>query len=254
MIRCVVAVTAMLIFACDSQDAIAGYIMHVHFGDPTEAKTINSASEILTAPIGATVGSNVTANFLLEVTGDSTLYFYRFSVRYKYDTLGYVNRSEDSRPDGWGVTEALLNEDESPDPVGQSSVSPLAGNFLELRRFDGESLADDDSKDIGAGFYKLGSVTYELLATPMAGELLILPGRFEIVDDGAQVDDDLVDTFLSEISPGVFGNVEVTFQQGIVAVPEPSSLLLLSLGASGMLGFRSLRTWRLRRRALLEVK
>ena len=247
MIRCVVAITAMLIFACDSQDAIAGYIMHVHFGDPTEAKTINSASEILTSPIGATVGSNVTANFLLEITGGSTLYFYRFSVRYNDDILDFVDRSEDTRPEGWGPTQALPNElESSPDPVGQSALSPLGGNFLELRRFDGES--DDSDKDIGAGFYKLGSVTYTLSSIPLVGDLLIQPGKFELSDDAAQVEDPLVDTFLTEIN-GTTVSVPVSFQQGIIAVPEPSSILLLSAGGIGILVRKKFR----RRRSAIAV-
>lgn len=241
--------------ACSSHNAIAGYIMHVHFGDPTEAKGIKSASQISQAPIGATIGSEVTANFLLEITGDSTLYFYRFSARFNSDKLAFDSRSEDPRPENWVAADGIDPLESDPDPVSQSAQDPLAGPFLELRRFDG--LSEDVDDDLGVGFYKLGSVTFILREIPLAGELLIQPGRFELVDvydDQGQIDDTLVDTFLQDVD-GTPTVADVTFRQGIIAVPEPSSLLLLSLGACGMLGLTKLRTrGRMREMNSLKVK
>ena len=220
-----------------AQSAHAGYFLHVHFGNPNDARSIQSAAEVVTSPIGAVVGDTVTANFLLELTGASTLYSYRFSVRYNTDRFEFLSRHEESRPDSWLP---ILNLDNSePLPVAQSGESPLAGNFQELRRFDGESR--DPLDDIGSGFYHLGHVTYRLTSLPQSGELLIQPGRFEQFEgSGTTVEAGLEDKFLAE-QAGEFLEVSVVFQQGIIAVPEPSSFALLLLGVGGVFSYQKLR-------------
>ncbi len=179
-------------------NARADYFLYTHISTSATIAPITSASQIQGSPLNASVGARLFAHFLLEITGTSTLYSYRFSSRFNADLLDYVARVE-LRPSGLIADPNIT--DSAPGPAAQSGISPLAGNFLELRRFDGFSSAPANDLKGGAAFHSLGYVEFTLKAVLLGGDLLVLPGEFE-VDVKGNGEVNLLDAFLSEDNPG----------------------------------------------------
>ena len=164
-----------------------------------------------------------TASIVLFLTETTDLYAYKFSVRFNSDRLTLVSK-DDTPPSVNGKTfiEELTLE---------TSVSGSGGgfvNYTEIQRFDGKIPADPMGNDqyllpadVPAGGVVLGSLTFNVIGS--GDDLLVLPGEFEQPQPG---DVNPLDIFL-----GSNGRVTTTnsFQGGfIVAIPEPSSILLVA--------------------------
>ncbi len=230
-INCFVAV---LLVCLGGLEAKADFFLYTHFSTTETLAPIPSASQIAGPPLDVAPGASVYAHFLLEITGTSTLYAYRFSVRFDGDLLDYVARRE-IRP---GQLIADPNVPESgQEPTTQSAVSPLPLNFLELRRFDGYS--EESGTDLGASqsLYHLGWIRFNVRSPLTGSTLLVLPGEFE--QSPFPGDTRVLDAFLSD-NGTADPKVTVNYFSNITAVPEPNSFALLSLAAAGV-GMRRLR-------------
>ncbi len=205
---------------------------------PGVQNTLSSTSE---------VNSNVRAAIVAELTGGTTLYYYRVSVRYDPERLAFVQRSETTRVSGFlaSFTEPILDSDPGP-------LEPQSGDgftiYRELQRFDGEEetgtgFLDATTASIGNGI-TLGVIDFTLLSTSGTGPL-IKPGLYESTTGplgGLDVPLDTLTGNDGQIGAPLAGNAApnpdttLIIQVGtITAVPEPSSLLLLSLSACGLL-------------------
>ena len=231
----------LLVIACAtflslSELAHGGVILYVHFGDTV----VNNESDIRSSYDPG--GSSLTASIYLHLTGGSTLYGYRFSVRFDNANLEFMQR-EQFRPGNFQPNDAVENELDingipklpDPGPVSQSGLNPFAGDFLELRRFNGE-VPDPDSFTTQDGFHKLATLNFAVrtVSTMSPGAPLVLPGEFDGVPANPPFFPDEVrfDKFFSEDLPG--SDVVFTVVGGSVsAVPEPASAVVL--GALGVL-------------------
>ena len=233
---------------CLSELAKGGVILYVHFGDTV----VSSESDIRSSYDPG--GSSLTANIYLQLTGGSTLYGYRFSIRFNNADLDYQTR-EQFRPGNFEPNSSVEYENGSnpdPGPVSQSLLNPFAGNFLELRRFNGEVPFPNSfplTLQPQTDFYKLATLTFAVRsgATLSPGAPLVLPGEFDGMPSNPPLfpNDVRLDSFFSEDN----GNapVFITVVGGSVsAVPEPASAVVL--GALGVLALV-----RRKRRELLSV-
>ncbi len=211
-----------------SELANGGVILYVHFGDTV----VNNESDIRSSYDSG--GSSLTANIYLQLTGGSTLYGYRFSVRFNNAELDYQTR-EQFRPGNFEPDASLTNINGDPGPVSQSLLNPFAGNFLELRRFNG--LVPDPLSFTETGFHKLATLTFVVRsgATLAPASPLVLPGEFDgIFNDPFFPNDVRLDSFLSDDNSNA--PVFITVVGGSVSVssvPEPASAVVL--GALGVL-------------------
>ena len=231
-------------FLCLSELANGGVILYVHFGDTV----VNNESDIRSSYDPG--GSSLTASIYLQLTGGS-LYGYRFSVRFNNADLDFQMR-EQFRPGNFKANSKVEFENggnPDPAPVSQSLLNPFAGNFLELRRFNGEVPFPDSFTQ--TGFYKLATLDFTVRpgATFSPGAPLVLPGEFDGTpsNDPLFPDDVLFDKFFSEDNG--YAPVFITVVGGSVsvsAVPEPASAVVL--GALGVLALV-----RRKRRELLSM-
>ncbi len=194
-----------------------------------------------TLNLNTEVNSTVTASIIAELTGGSTLYLYRVSVRYDSERLEYLRRvpEEETRSPGMGASFSDIIPDSEPAPLAPQSGDGFS-TFREIQRFDGEEVTgqgffDASSAGIGAGLV-LGVIEFRLLSTSGHGPL-VKPGLYETaVDDdaGGEVRIDNLTGNLGLIggplSPTHAPNPDTTLivQVGtLTAVPEPSSIFLV---------------------------
>ena len=223
-----------------SELANGGVILYVHFGDTV----VNNESDIRSSYDPG--GSSLTANIYLQLTGGSTLYGYRFSVRFNNADLDYQTR-EQFRPGNFKPDASLTNINGDPGPVGQSLLNPFAGNFVEVGRFNG--LVPDPLSFTETGFHKLATLTFVVRsgATLSPAAPLVLPGEFDSMpsNDPFFPNDVRLDSFLSDDNSNA--PVFITVVGGSVSsVPEPASAVVL--GALGVLALV-----RRKRRELLSM-
>ena len=229
-----------------SELASGGVILYVHFGDTV----VNNESDIRSSYDPG--GSSLTANIYLQLTGGSTLYGYRFSVRFNNADLDYQTRKQ-FRPGNFESNSKVEFENggnPDPGPVSQSLLNPFAGNFLELRRFNGEVPFPDSFTE--TGFHKLATLNFAVRSgaalSPAAP--LVLPGEFDGMpfnpplfpndvrfDKFFSVDNSYAPVFITVVG----GSVSVS------AVPEPASAVVV--GALGVLALV-----RRKRRELLSME
>jgi len=209
--------------------------------------------------LGATAqsGDIVTASIVAELTGGTTLYAYRVSVRYDFDRLFFIARQE-LPPPGFIATHTPPIADSAPNPSVPRSGDGF-GSFSELWRFDGEEETGSgfltaSSAGVGSGVV-LGVINFELLSTSGSGPL-IKAGFYETPsgkDEPGEVrldhltgNDGLIGAPLTSGAPPNPDTTLVVQFGSITAVPEPSSLLFIASIAIiglfrrwlGVLGFR----------------
>ncbi len=150
----------------------------------------------------------------LDLTQPSKMESYWFTVRYNADALEFVGRSE-SYPSGW---QATLGDRPSPfSGTGDSILGP--GQYGELREFEAFSFSTMNSPSM----FQAATLTFKVKATPATGwSTQITPGMFDPGLDG-YFDPTVGDQVPYESVGG-----------GITVVPEPSSLVLLTLGVGGV--------------------
>lgn len=200
-------------------------------GNPLRAGLVLAVDFDINAPgiqNEAIVDANgkTTAWLVLYLTGNTDLYAYEFSVRYNTDRLT-LDSKDDTPPtnvNGKNFVEALTN-DNSTSGSDQNFV-----NYVEINRFDGK--IDDPSETLvitaadTAGGLVLGVLNFTVRGD--GNDLLIMPGVYELFDPNDDVKP--FDVFLGSdgpisLSPGSF------LGGSIVAVPEPSSWLLVTVVA-----------------------
>ena len=171
-----------------------------------------------------------TAWLVLFLTGNTQLYAYQFSVRYNSDRLFLKDGDKDDTPpinvNGKSFKENLTND--------QTRIGANDGDFehyIEINYFDGEIdgpgyITPNDTTD---GLV-LGVLNFEVRGSGDA--FLIKPGVYDPYE-GQGADFEPFDVFFGRAGP--LGDDEPiplspnSFQGGsIVAVPEPSSLLLVT--------------------------
>jgi len=182
------------------------------------------------------LNGEITADLVVELTGDTNIFGYNFSVRYDSQVLKWVSRDESMRPTGF--VDDVDPAASAPEPEEEK----MGDGFLKYRQlslFNGinyDTELTSTQAPIGGGA-TLGRITFRVLEAPAAGSVLVRPGLFntELVGDSA------FDGF-SGIIDGQEVRLPVSsivLQPGsITAVPEPSSLLLLAFSALGFLGFK----------------
>ncbi|MDX1929654.1 MAG: PEP-CTERM sorting domain-containing protein [Pirellulaceae bacterium] len=160
---------------------------------------------------------------VLFLTGNTDLYAYQFSVRYNADRLT-LDSKDDTPPanvNGKTFAEALTNERSSTGSDGNFA------NYVEINRFDGK-IVDPSNTLVITGADTVNGLVLGVLNFRVRGggdDLLVMPGVYEPFDPGDDVKP--FDVFL-----GNDGAIPVTIASfgggSIVAVPEPSSLLLVA--------------------------
>ena len=171
----------------------------------------------------AIVDSNgkTTAWLVLSLTGNTDLYAYQFSIRFNSDRLVLVSK-DDTPPtnvNGKSFRENLTIE------KTQSGSDESFANYIEINYFDGE-IPDPNNQNLAITRAEipnglvLGVLNFQVRGSGDA--LLILPGLYDKNDGPGDVD--FPDAF-----QGNDGPITGSFLGGsIVAVPEPSSLLLVT--------------------------
>ena len=120
---------ALSTFLCLSELANGGVMLYVHFGDTPQ----NPANENdLQTSLDASATSFV-ANYYVRLTEGSTIFAYRFSVRFDNDLLQFDSAEQDQFRPTIFVADSNLA---APTEQDQSTVAPILG-FKELRRFHG---------------------------------------------------------------------------------------------------------------------
>ena len=192
-----------------------------------------------------TVADTIDVHLVVELTGDTNIYAYNFSVRFNSEVFDFEERNQLPRPAGFedSITQGT-SDDFGPDAEqsgGGFFVYRTLGLFNGIN-YDSELSSND--APVGAGAV-LGRITFKVLKQPTPGTLLVSPGIFDnqLGGDG---------TF--EGFAGLIGGIEtrlplsqIRFQSGsITAVPEPSSLVLFCGGSLGFLALRYRNVRRLR--------
>lgn len=220
---------ALLAFLSFSEFANAGVMLFVHFGADPIVYDENHLVQSYT-PDGET---QLTASYFLQITGDSTIYAYRFSVKFN-DNLTFASVTQ-TRPGSYvSQRHNPLVPEDLPAPDNDHGV---------LKRFSGidPNVYDDDAdpETLGAGMYKLATTVFNINGTLNAGDQLVQPGQYDAFFNSndlgffdsfsSQVDDDYMD-FFPDVSGGSVSLSSV--------VPEPNSALILGLFALVPLGRR----------------
>jgi hypothetical protein len=247
---------AVSVFVGISQFANAGVMMFVHFGD--NPPDVIQQQDLITGYTPNSSGK-LTASIYLHLTGGTSIYGYRFSVRFDGGVLTYAGRQQFrpriEHPSGDPNVPPLVvafepipeveNEFDpvamkfkqpDPGPEGPSSVTSDIENGLDLYRFNGLINTTDNWNE--TGYYKLASLSFDVAPnTPLpAGKPLILPGKFDNTPNSLFPDDVLKDTILTEdVDQGgipiiyaieTFGGSVSGTTVAPLTVPEPSSGLI----------------------------
>ncbi len=232
-----IAVTAFLSF---SQLANAGILMFVHFGENAPDAILEQNLLTSYSPSGS---HTLNASIYLHLTHGSTIYGYRFSVRYDSDLLTYGNRKQFREPNnsllpfvGDDTIDYENGQWPDPDPVSASKELSSVENGMDLYRFNGLITSNDNFG--GTGFYKLATVTFSLNPnrTLPPGKQLIDVGKFDFFPNDVQFRDSIRTEDKDHTGTEVIYEYE-TFG-GLVsgaAVPEPATVIVL--GAVGVLAF-----------------
>ena len=160
----------------------------------------------------ATVGSDFVANLFLSGTGTDSVISYNISLRYNPNQFQLISRNEQVPPT-WV----------DPDPQ-QLSATPGDGNAYILRI----NAEDQAGTGLAAPFgpVSLGSFTFRPL---LAGDALIEVGLFENPPLFATDADAVINSNFDDASSTFVGqSATIT---SIAAVPEPTSIGLLAVGA-----------------------
>lgn len=164
---------------------------------------MDSATPGIQNTIESAPGSTITAGLFMELTGQTTIATYNFSVQYDTSELSLVSRAE--TPSALtGLTEL-------------DASNPNQTNNGLLLRFDGTTFGNGPAAPFGP--VRIGEVVFNALnPTGGAADIDITAGRFEPAFDL------FFENNFNEVT-------NVTFVGGSVttAIPEPSSILLLSL-------------------------
>lgn len=229
LVRLIVVISALLF---EPELSNAELILSVDWDSQTPGVQTSLATTVNS-------GDVVSASIVAELTGGTTLYQYRFSVRYDSDRLHYRERFE-PRPSNPLFVATFMNSipDSEPGPQPPDTQPANSGDgfthFRELWRFDGKEASGTDFLDsntagLGNGVV-LGVVNFDVISTFGAGPL-VKPGLFEISNEPGEV---TVDNFTG--NDGLIGdprrpdnpNTRLIVQEGsITSVPEPSSVVLL---------------------------
>lgn len=240
-----IAFMSLLVF---SQSANAGVLMFVHFGN---SSITDISGRQATIDPGTT---KFTANIYLQLTKPTSIFSYRFSVRYDEallnldldlnDPTGVQDFTDlqnsvrslpftrDSSVAGFGPAESLSS---TPDLFSTAS-------FKELRNFNGwmekDSVGGVDY--VGTTLFKVATINFVVdpAATLNPGDNLIIAGKFyatnDISFDGIGSDDpDPIDYPIQAYGGSVSGSG---------AVPEPASIFVyvsLGLGALVVRGVKN---------------
>jgi hypothetical protein len=156
-------------------------------------------------------GQTITADIVMNLSGNSTLSAYQFSLRFDRNELTFVSRSE-TAPPGFGFFET--------DASNGNNLATSSDQGL-LYRFGADSGAGPIAP---AGPFVVASAVFTARnATGGLGDIDIAPGKFE---DG--LDDFLANgTFLPiPNSQLVFNGASIT---PVAAIPEPTSLSLIGM-------------------------
>lgn len=171
-----------------------------------------------------------TAWVVLFLTADTNIYSYKFSVRYNTNLLSSPVVDD---------TPPTVNGKQFLEELNDQTVSSGSGNgfnnYDEIHRFDGKLDVDTlFASDVPTSGVVLAKLSFNV--TGSGNELLIMPGLFEQIP--ASIDFNRSDTFLNDDGP-----VPVNLYLGgnLVAVPEPSSLLLLTFVAVALLASKPIR-------------
>ncbi len=187
-----------------SQIANAGVIMYVHFGDNApDTFSLGDKGSLVTA-YSPNASTGLTANIYLHLTEGTTIYGYRFSVRYDGNALEFRGRQQYpiavvNPPSGSPPPYLPFVRDETieledgnrpePKPVKASDASSAVQNGKDLYRFNGVIETNDNFG--GTGFYRLASITFALIpqADLLPGRPLIDVGKFEFSPNDVQLRD-----------------------------------------------------------------
>ena len=214
---------ALTAFLGVSQFANAGVILWVNFGDDPTSPTENSLVRSYT-PNGETT---LTASYYLQIIGDSSIYAYRFSVKFSEKlALVDVDPITQTRPASFipqRVQPALI--DDLPDAADD-------GNNGIIKRISGidPSVYDNVPGSLieGEGFYKLATTTFKILKPLLPGDPLVTPGQFDTFVSTNDIA--FYDIFDTDNGPSFFPQVNGG-SVAISSIPEPTSAL-----AFGVLG------------------
>jgi PEP-CTERM motif len=160
-------------------------------------------------------GSTVTAGLFMELTGNTSVATFNYSVQFDTNELLFVSRSE--TPD---VLTGLSELDASNPNNSPAGI---------LRRFDGGTFASGPVGPFGP--VKIGQLVFTAIApSGTLSDIDILPGRFEPLFDS------FFDNGFNEVTS------QVTFFGGSFSpsvIPEPTSMGLVMVGcAIGAFGWR----------------
>lgn len=198
-----------------------------------------------------------TASIRLELTGDSRLAQYKFSVQFNSSALEYVSRSDlapiyTSNPGPNGETETI--------PWAPVTLDRPGASSNRVNHFDAQNLLPDfrvlpqlTASDT-VSVLTVATLTFKVINESASGAL-ITPGLFSNPFDDVQLDGIQADGFWYEDEAGnwtphydsdfdVRNNVardKTLYFQGvtsITAVPEPSSALLLAIPVLGSLALK----------------
>ena len=161
-------------------------------------------------------GDIITANVLMELSETTSLSSYNFSVRYDPSELMFVSRSETP----------LQGLSELDSTNGVDMVNGI------ITRIDGATLGNGPTAPFGP--VSVATLTFSVLA-PIGGiaDIDIETGRFDPEFDFA------FDNAGNEVTGDfTFAGASI---QGAVAVPEPTSLIILSAAGLGAYGWRRKR-------------
>ncbi len=160
------------------------------------------------------IGDVIDVGVWLDLTQPSKMESYWFTMRFDAEALEFVGRTE-SYASGWGP----IMSGSRPEPVygtGDSILGP--GQYGELRAFEGGSFSSILESPL---MLQAATLTFKVKAAPAAGWLTqITSGIFDPDFDG-YFDSSASDQLIPYESAG----------GGIVVVPEPSSLVLIGIGA-----------------------
>jgi len=214
---------ALTAFLGVSQFANAGVLLWVNFEDNAPDTIFNTSvlPNSTFVPRLSASDYKLTANYYLQLTDGSSIYAYRFSVRFSPKlTLDSLSSAEQTQP--------------SP-LIENPSLSLQRTGAHEINRFNGtdpSALPNSTSAPVdllGDGFYKLGSTTFTVSATTnfLAGENLVLPGQYERNPNANTNDLGFFDIFnssdigMEKFFPDVHGGTVA-----ISSVPEPASAMV----------------------------
>jgi hypothetical protein len=164
---------------------------------------MDSATPGIQSNFEAMPGTTLTAGLFMQLTGNTSIATYNFSVEYDRTELTFQSRSETP-----GNLTGLSELDPS---------NPVETSNGRLRRFDGGTFASGPTGPFGP--VRIGEISF-LITNPVGGpnDFDVTPGRFE----------PLFDTFFDNGFNEVTGLV--TFNSGSLSViPEPTSLSLVGI-------------------------